>query len=308
MGEQNNQSRQYLDALSKAATTLLIVVSGSGILVTLLHDASFGFTLANPLRAKVGCAGAWFLLFSSFPAYIAVTYLTFIKRKYNLKVPIWRALRSIVWYSLACQTTAGGTLALFSIQTPGLERHKTLFIVLSTLLLLCGGLAVSVRANFPRVIEFNAVIAILSFLGLNLFALHDRSFSFEPYTVITLWLFALGLLSLLPAWHIVREADVPRQWLPAVFLFLGAAFTFASLIYPNIKASWGGGQSVPVVLYVKDVPFKENVIQAQLIDESEGGIYVVPDGEQHAMFIPKESVRLIHYSDKLGNSKFLADE
>jgi hypothetical protein len=74
---------------------------------------------------------------------------------------------------------------------------------------------------------------------------------------------------------------------------------FASHVYPSIKASWGGGETLPVTLYLNgNVPVMPSQRwHVQLVEESDSGYYVVSKGEKKAVFIPRSAVALVYFSD-----------
>jgi hypothetical protein len=74
-----------------------------------------------------------------------------------------------------------------------------------------------------------------------------------------------------------------------------------------MKASWGGGAPVNVVLYFnKDSAIKPNQnVSVQLVDESDAGFYIVAQGESRAIFVPRNSVSLVYFSDKPSDSTLL---
>src|SRR5207302_3594049 len=82
-----------------------------------------------------------------------------------------------------------------------------------------------------------------------------------------------------------RARDWPRLSVP----LLAALFSFSAEIYPHLKSSLGGGTPVPVVVYLSEVsrilPGQE--LAAELLEESDSGLYVVQNGQKQALFIPR---------------------
>jgi hypothetical protein len=86
---------------------------------------------------------------------------------------------------------------------------------------------------------------------------------------------------------------------PLVVVFL-ALLIFSTEVYPHLKASWGGGTPASVtVFFTKDSLLNPNKsMQAQLVEESDDGFYIVGPKESKAVFIPRNTVALIYFSDK----------
>jgi hypothetical protein len=91
-------------------------------------------------------------------------------------------------------------------------------------------------------------------------------------------------------------------------LFL-TIFVFGHHYYPHIKASWGGGMPVSVTVYfTKESAIDPNkAVSAQLIEESDEGFYIVGPMEARAIFVPRSSVALVYFSDKVAESPLLRE-
>jgi len=87
----------------------------------------------------------------------------------------------------------------------------------------------------------------------------------------------------------------------------GSLLIFSQFVYPYLKASWAGGTLVNVTFYLsKDSPLNPSKpVQAQLIEESDEGFYIVGPKESKAIFIPRSSVAMIYFSDKPTDSPIL---
>ena len=75
---------------------------------------------------------------------------------------------------------------------------------------------------------------------------------------------------------------------------------FPLVIYPHIKSGWGGGSPVSVVIYLSNdsriLPGQQ--LSADLLEESDGGLYVAQKGQQQALFIPRTEISTVYFSDK----------
>jgi len=124
---------------------------------------------------------------------------------------------------------------------------------------------------------------------------------------VTSWLVVIGMVALME----IRTGKAGVDWISSpstrlsdwtISLIIGfaALFVFATFYYPKIKASWGGGSPVPAVVYFsKDSRIlPSQYLQTQLLDETDAGYYVL-DKNQKAIFIPRNTVLLVYFSDKL---------
>ena len=105
----------------------------------------------------------------------------------------------------------------------------------------------------------------------------------------------------------VPRPDKPYSWPGLVCLLLFVSLTFSRYLYPHLRASWGGGAPANVTVYFsKDSLLNPNKpIQAQLIEESSEGIYIVGPTESKAIFIPRSAVAMIYFADKPADSLIL---
>ncbi len=87
----------------------------------------------------------------------------------------------------------------------------------------------------------------------------------------------------------------------------GLLLLFSREVYPHLKASWGGGTPVDVTVYfTKDSLLSpDKGVQAELIEESDEGFYIVGLKESKAIFVPRNSVALVYFSNKAADSPLL---
>ena len=116
-------------------------------------------------------------------------------------------------------------------------------------------------------------------------------------TAIALWFFGVGTMAIIELK--LRTSD--KEWTKSTILLLVALSAFAWNYYPRIRSSWGGGAPVDITMYFrKESAFKPNQrISALLLDESDEGWYIVGRNEQKAIFIPRNDVGLVYFSDKV---------
>jgi hypothetical protein len=123
-----------------------------------------------------------------------------------------------------------------------------------------------------------------------------------------LWFIAILIVALLELKTRTREAITSfAGWSKPMAALFVTVLVFAQYLYPHLKASWGGGTPVNVTLYfTKDSVLNPNkAVQAQLIEESDAGFYIVGLKESNAIFIPRNSVAMIYFSDKAAQSPML---
>ncbi len=130
----------------------------------------------------------------------------------------------------------------------------------------------------------------------------------HSFVLVAFELWLTGLLStyFFRAWRRSRGDEV--QWIISLAFVLSTLAGFSNYIYPRIKASWGGGAPISVVVYLsKDsriLPGGELV--GKLLEESDTGIFVTRGSEKHALFLPRSAVASVFYSDKPLTSDYFA--
>jgi hypothetical protein len=74
---------------------------------------------------------------------------------------------------------------------------------------------------------------------------------------------------------------------------------FSTAYYPQIQTSWGGGAPIPAIIYfAKDSPLLPNRnVSARILDETDGGYYMIGGNDKKATFIPRSEVSMVYYSD-----------
>ena len=96
-------------------------------------------------------------------------------------------------------------------------------------------------------------------------------------------------------------------WSKVLFVVFAALVGFAHYVYPHLKTSWGGGSLTKVTIYLTETSLLKpgQAVQASLVDESDEGYYIVGPSEGRAVFIPRSSVALMYFSDKVADSPLL---
>jgi hypothetical protein len=116
---------------------------------------------------------------------------------------------------------------------------------------------------------------------------------------LMLWIFAVALAAVTDLADFPANFGWHTDWYATVAVALILLTVFASHVYPSIKASWGGGETLPVTLYLNGsaAVMPSQRWHVQLVEESDNGYYVVNKGEKKAVFIPRSAVALVYFSD-----------
>lgn len=305
--ETPRSAKEVAELASKFVAALLFSVYVFGFLIISLHTSVYGFAAINPLRAKVLAAGAWFLAFLTLPAMLALGF----------RKSVLEALRKQEWFRLG-----RGALFLYlscvSISTlaaPVFDYPRSAAPVtfgrpdwIEVGLWLAAGVLVMVITNARLQSRRTQITAGICFASVpiywsvwNLNKLFQGDFAPSDFTV---WIFALTVFILFEMNYGRVDADRFAILLPSVLVVIGF---FAAYYYPRIKASWGGGGPIPVVLYLsKESPVAPGKqIQAVLLDETDAGYYVVPAHESKAIFFPRSATSVLFFSNKISDSPLL---
>jgi hypothetical protein len=127
-----------------------------------------------------------------------------------------------------------------------------------------------------------------------------RGFTFDA---LILWVFAVAFAAINDLYDFPNDVGWHTDWYTAVGFALILLTVFVSSMYPNIKASWGGGETLPVTLFLNaNAPVMANQRwHVQLLEETDAGYYVLNKGERKAAFIPRSAVALVYFSDAQPN-------
>lgn len=288
----------WADAFSKAAAGIAIALYACGFLIVSLYHSKFGVVGTNLFRPRVLAAGAWFFFFTAIPVSIAARYRTYPWLKVGKdSAGLW-----ILCYGLGIPLG----YMIFDFSTPSVVRMR---FWLSIILLGALGLLLTVAVNYSKVSPRLATVAS-TLLTIFYVSVPLRGLFLDEFTMssVALWFFGCTVLAL-AEFKMRREENLfsSEAWSkPLVPLFI-ALLVFATWVYPHIKTSWGGGTPANVTIYFsKDSLLSPNkAVQAQLIEESDEGFYIVGPKETKAIFVPRSSVAMIYFSDKAADSPML---
>jgi mRNA-degrading endonuclease YafQ of YafQ-DinJ toxin-antitoxin module len=73
---------------------------------------------------------------------------------------------------------------------------------------------------------------------------------------------------------------------------------YSTWVFPYIPLNLGGGQIVPVTLYESRPQRSPAVLHCGMLDQTDSGFYVLPSGRNSGLFLPRETVSAIYFSDE----------
>ena len=292
----------WADTLSKSIAGVAIALYACGFLVISLYHANFGFVGTNPFRPRVLAAGAWFLFFTAVPVSIALRYRTESWSKIaNNAYPLWLA-------SLALSVPLSYIIFDYppdqDYQPPGKWGWALMILALAAVIVL--KMLKDKKKGpqwLPALLSVIAALYFVSYPVRDLFIRHRFTAS-----SVALWFFASFLtIKLEFEMRSGRNLAEDGEWSKPLALVFGLLLFFSREMYPHLKASWGGGTPANVTVYfLKDSLLSPNKsVQAQLIEESDEGFYIVGPKESKAIFVPRGSVAMIYFSDKPADSPML---
>jgi len=292
----------WADSLSKAVAAIAICLYGCGFLIVSLHHSKYGFIGINPFRPRILAAGAWFFFFAAIPVSLAATY----------KSLPWTKIAQdayAVWVAcLASSIPLVFILFNLSDYAPASSPRKFWWVWLIAILVSLGLVLFFAQSKkFPPAVSTVASVVLALFFALSAARGLLVDYIFRPETV-ALWFFAVIMVTLVELkTRSNRNLFAGAEWSkPLVTLFV-ILLAFAQYYYPHIKASWGGGTPVAVTIgFTKDSAIgPSKTVSAQLIEEADEGFYIVGPNESKAIYVPRNAVSFIYFSDKVSESELL---
>jgi hypothetical protein len=291
----------WAETLSKAVAGIVVALYASGFLIVSLYHSRFGFVGTNPFRPRVLAAGAWFFFFTAIPISFAV------------------GLRKVSWFDVAKNAYSywiglfGVSLSLnyllfqSSPDTSYFGHGKWTWLLLLAILGAVIALDVLSKKKAPQWIAAILSVSVVLYQV----ALPTKRLLTDHYfdsSSLTLWFFAITLIVKLEIEvRTGRRLAEFGEWSKPLAVLFGLLLLFSREVYPHLKTSWGGGTPANITMYfTKDSLLTPNkATQAQLIEESDEGFYIVGPNESKAVFVPRSAVALIYFSDKPADSPML---
>ena len=291
----------WAETFSKAVAGIAIALYASGFLTVSIYHSQFGFVGTNPFRPRILAAGAWFFFFTAIPISIALTF----------RLDSWRKIgknAANIWIACVGLSVLLGNL-LFDYTTGSRSfLHLPTWGWIAVTLLWVSLVAVTAPASF-KLPEWALITASVLLTLLYLVNPLVSFFKHEFDTLcLALWYFGVSFFALTEFKSRNREnLGSFGGWAKPMGVLLGALLVFSQYVYPHLKASWGGGTPANVTVYfTKDSLLGPNkAVQAQLVEESDEGFYIVGPKESKAIFFPRSSVAMVYFSDKPADSPML---
>jgi hypothetical protein len=298
-----------VESASKLAAVTLVLTYVSGYLTISIYHASFGFTELNPLKPKILAAGVLFSFLTLIPLYASYTIFAHPSPAKTALSKIDSYLTRTVSYYYACSVAATGFFTVMSSQqTEPIfnQPHIVAAFFQSKHFLIYAGIIgiplLLLVVNKPKLMEEHPSISIASAIFLLLLDASMVIYTKLSGTIsVQLWFFGVGIF-LRPIVLSLFDAEKRRRhvWSNLNFIPIICIFTFARAVYPKVTAPWGGGEPVPITLYMtKDSPVTPNgPLSALLLEETEAGFYIIKEAKSKAIFLPRAQVSMIVFSDK----------
>jgi len=292
----------WAETLSKAIAGIVIALYACGFLIISLYHSRFGFVGTNPFRPRILAAGAWFFFLMAIPVLFAA----------GLRTERWEEIAKwafVFWTALYMTATQLGYFFEFSPYTPSIAHIKW-SLPLSAVLFAAAMVSSYYLAFIKKVPQW--VAAVISVTVTLYWATGPVrrwvTDSRVDTTTLALLFFATALLvksEIQP--HLNRYLGDLGTWTMPLSLLFVLLLIFARGLYPHLKASWGGGTPADVTVYfTKESVLNPNkAVQAQLVEESDEGFYIVGPNESNAVFVPRSAVALIYFSKKTADSPLL---
>jgi len=117
---------------------------------------------------------------------------------------------------------------------------------------------------------------------------------------VLLFLWAMFFQACRPSSKEFAGDSVPTIAVQSLFL----VWLFATWMYPFVRAEWGGGQPINVVIrFTGSSGFlPSQKINAKLFDDSDSGILILQKDHKNVLFIPRADIAVISYSEDLSSA------
>ena len=288
-----------IEPATKMLTLLVVGSYALGYLIVVINENAYGFLETSLIKPRAVTAGALFILFTALP--ISITQGTFFGKGPDPESKLetfTRFLLSFVDYVAAC--CAGGLVMLFVFEDDlhgvSMTYGKTIaFMGLFVVVSLNGFLRFSAPRFYRR-----APIAWIVFGVFSLCGLAFGVYSVRGFNIMRAFGWIFGLATLVNPYLSDYRRGVISSFKPTALvpLILVAVSTYSIYLFPHMKAAWGGGAAVPAVIYLsKDAPMHSGEkVKGVLIEASDTGVYVIFEGSEKAIYVPKALVTGMEFS------------
>jgi hypothetical protein len=285
-----------IDALAKLATTIVLLLYAIGFLITSLYYADYGFSPTNPFRARVASAGIWFGIMIVVPMFVG----RLTKRQHllmRMQAKPWQQW-SVFALSLYIASYSASFLLSVAFQIEQSRRAAIMPFAISVGMLTLVVGPIHKWLKRPSLAGFLTWLTVFGLIQVNLIRGLTLGHGFTQDGLV-LWVFVVAFSAVTDLYDFPSNVGWHTDWYSTVGTLLILITVFSSYVYPHIKSSWGGGQTLPVILYLNGASpvFQNQHWPVQLIEEAENGFYVLDKHEKKAVFIPRSAVSLVYFSD-----------
>ena len=304
----------WADSISKAVAALAIGLYTCGFLIVLLHHSRYGFIGGSLFRPHMIAAGAWFCFFLAPPVaaatrYRTVPWATVARESFDL----WFGSFVIgLPFTYLLFELSGVTPSIIGNPWSFLAGYPWWFIIGGMLVVAIKLLSQMLKSQLARIVEI--VVSVLFSLCFLSLTIDNRTFGLGT---VTTWFVVVTLVTIVwlkvweedLQWTFMFKLDEPEEWMMPLLTVFFLLLTFSYIYYPHLKAYLGGGAPVAVTIgFTKDSAISPNkALSARLIEEADEGFYILGLGESRAVYIPRNAVSFIYFSDKSSESQLLRD-
>jgi hypothetical protein len=276
-------------------------IYGAGFVIVNLHQARFGVSAFDLFKPKVFAAGVTFV-----GLVLVVAVLVFR----IMGLAWWASTRSpgrarnwtavlvfdIPTVFTGCAVLAQGlSVAVLSGDLSPLRNARTggFFMLVGSV----GLLATYWNFRGERLAQRPITGVTLAFASAAIFFFGHYLFIDRRVLWLSLWFSFIAFVVIFLYINTAPERRLTVAWEYNLGLFLATVFVYANFVYPNVRATWGGGIPAVVEVYFRDVPpFGGQTMNTRLLDENDRGFYVIPNEDSSvAYFLPREAVAFIKF-------------
>ncbi|HME09880.1 MAG TPA: hypothetical protein VKG25_22665 [Bryobacteraceae bacterium] len=295
-----------VELIARSVAGLLAIMYGVGLLVLSIHEAKFGILQFSPLRTRILFVGFTFLTLAALPA--AASYYEFsyfgplrpIVENTDSATETQRGLVLSAGFFVTASLIAGFVYALLFVHQPSEGGRLTLLwgplslVALTAFIFLFYYFARTFPAHPSRVALLSWLAAAIMFAA---FYALDHKFS-----ALIAWMWVVSIVF----GRIQGTRDKLRYFLDYRSSFeLVLMFALYAYLFGSMEARYGGGAPTRITLYLsKPAPLlPSGATTGSLIDETDQGFYVLADGKDKALFIPRSGVDFVYFGSSDGAQK-----
>ena len=293
---------QSIDFIAKATASVLLFVYGVGFVILGFHDARYGVVQFSPFRERIVLVGLVFTGLVGLPVLALnarIAYWSILKnvQRDEAEERYWQKEFVLMCGFIFSANIIGQLLGAFMFASVHAERVPLwrwgVWCVTIFILEWVFHYVDKIFSSQPRkagVIAIGAVIFYMAGLGV--------LFSSAPWAQLVFFFVLVGLQAgLLRATRDVRKHFTSiLSWINVFML----VWTYITQVFSILPPRWGGGQLTPVQLFLSNaVPWSPaNPIDAQMLDETDQGMYVLLSPTGKAFFVPRSNIASVYFGSR----------